>query len=416
MKSPKIPMILATWLLSIALAYTLGRSLQSTPEDAGNAPSQTSIQTQAVDSNAETASLTGPDESESDGLILTEARTPELIRAELLTALATSQNTPQSEAAIKALLTELAASNPKEALELAGQIESLRASEAAKIAILETWASTDPAAALAWAEAALVNEPSSMRNAQLTAIYRGYAQINAQAALQAAGQLSEATGAERRLKSRLMSEVIETQIENGELVAAKQSIELMDDGYIKSDLMREMIDEWATYDPQAAAEYVESLGPDADTRLKTTLIEEWAENDPAAAAAWLESLDPDDPARSRAAAEIIREWARYDLSASAEWLNTLPASPELDRAVASYTYRAVQEDPATAMTWAESVTNNRMKGYLQQRVAGAWKEEDPYGFQDYLDNSELSDEQKEKLLNSNAWGGGRGPGGGQNRQ
>ena len=68
------------------------------------------------------------------------------------------------------------------------------------------------------------------------------------------------------------------------------------------------------------------------------------------------------------------------------------------------------------MSWAESVNSDRMRGYLQQRVAGAWKDDDPAAFQEYLDSSDMSDEEKEKLQNSNAWGGGRGPGGGRPRR
>jgi predicted phosphoadenosine phosphosulfate sulfurtransferase len=60
-------------------------------------------------------------------------------------------------------------------------------------------------------------------------------------------------------------------------------------------------------------------------------------------------LPEGDPAIANSSAEIIREWTCYDLNAPAEWLNTLPASPELDRAVASYAFRVVEEDPENAM-------------------------------------------------------------------
>ena len=411
MKTSKISILIAAWLISILIAYYVGSRSPSDKVEAeeSNAAATTApIVESAKPYGQPTTTLT----QDSALHAATPERTADVIRNELAIALAGPQNTPQAQKEVQQLLQELAETNPEEALQLAGQIESLRAREDAKLAILETWASADPSAAMAWAESALANEPSSVRNAQLRAIYRGYAMLNPQAALRAASLLSDATASERRLKSRLMGEVIETQIENGELMAAKQTIELMEDGDLKNDMLREMVDEWASYDPEAAAAYVDSLGPDVDTGIKLELVREWAEVNPAAAAAWLEGLDDDDPTVSRAASEIIREWARYDLTASAEWLNSIPASPDLDRAVASYTFRAVQEDPATAMTWAESVTNNRMKGYLQQRVAGAWKEADPDGFQEYLDASDMSDEKKEKLTNSNSWGSGRGPGGG----
>ncbi|MGB0416497.1 MAG: hypothetical protein ACPGKS_06590 [Coraliomargarita sp.] len=414
MNTPKTLILIAAWLLSVLIAYLLGSGLQTSPaatREGATGSTAAEDRTKLETSAHRTIEAVLESELVSDGP--EAAPTSDTIRSELAVALAGPQNTPQAASQIRQLLSELAVTHPEEALALAGQIESLRAKEGAQLEILETWARTDPNAALAWAETALVQLPSSMRNAQLRAIYRGYAMLNPKAALQAASQLGDSTATERRLKSNLMGEVIETQIENGDLVAAKQSIELMENGDLKNDMLREMIDEWASYDPLAAAAYVESLGPDADNAIKMELVREWAEVNPAAAAAWLETLDQNDPTISRAASSIIREWARYDLTASAEWLNSLPASSELDRAVASYTFRAVQEDPATAMTWAESVTSDRMKGYLQQRVAGAWQETDPEGFQQYLDNSELSDKAKEKLLQSNSWESGRGPSSGR---
>ena len=128
--------------------------------------------------------------------------------------------------------------------------------------------------------------------------------------------------------------------------------------------------------------------------------------DPAAAAAWLSSLNVDDPAIARASSSVIREWTRYDLAASADWLNSLPASPELDRAVISYTFRAAEEDPETAMSWASSIEDDGRRTWMMERVASTWKEQDAETFKNYLDKSELSAEQREKLENSQSRGNG----------
>ena len=131
--------------------------------------------------------------------------------------------------------------------------------------------------------------------------------------------------------------------------------------------------------------------------MKTELLGEWAESNPAAAAAWLGQLADDDPAIAQASSAIIREWTRYDLNSSAEWLNSLPASPELDRAIISYTFRAAEEDPAAAMTWAESIENDRRRTWMMERVAATWKTKDAGAFTQYLDNSELTEAQRKKL-------------------
>ncbi|MDP4694669.1 MAG: hypothetical protein NWS00_08980, partial [Opitutales bacterium] len=80
-------------------------------------------------------------------------------------------------------------------------------------------------------------------------------------------------------------------------------------------------------------------------------------------------------------------------------------------------FRAAQEDPANAMSWAESVTSDRMREHLMGQVAANWKQDDAEGFETYLNTSDFTDEQKEQLLNAESdQGGGRGdrggPGGG----
>ncbi|MEC7231240.1 MAG: hypothetical protein VXV91_08600, partial [Verrucomicrobiota bacterium] len=240
-----------------------------------------------------------------------------------------------------------------------------RDNERARVAVLEVWGRKAPAEAIAWSNHALAGEPSRTRNSQLMAIYRGFAANNPAAAFQQALAIND----NNRLKNQLLDQVIRVQIESGGLQAAKLTVDLVADPEMQRSLRRELVDEWAEFDPKAAAAYVAKLGEDADSSIKSALVSEWAESDPAAAATWLSSLDVDDPAIARASSSVIREWTRYDLAASADWLNSLPASPELDRAVISYTFRAAEEDPETAMSWAQSIEDDRRRTWMMERVA-----------------------------------------------
>jgi len=258
-------------------------------------------------------------------------------------------------------------------------------------------------AALAWADTSLTNVPFNLRNSQLEAIIQGFAETNPRGAFKYAIALNEDTTSELRIKNHLLGEVIETQIRGGGLEAANATIALMVDGPSKDNLQRELVEEWAEFDPESAAAYVQGLGSDASAGMKTALIGEWAESDPAAAAAWLSHLSVEDPAYRQATTAITRAWTRYDLTASSEWLNSLPASPELDRAVATYTYRAAQEDPASAMSWAESITNASMRKRMMQQVSANWKKDDPKSFTNYLDNSDLNEKEREQLETAKSW-------------
>lgn len=409
---------LFTWLASVGVAYYIGLKFNS-PESID--PEQirvAEITTPIEEKNAERVEPEVPAKSidsilAESGIDLDEAlrQARELSesdqRALLNEAFALPSSDYRRSRMIRSLLSQLAETAPSEALALAGEIGSLRETERARVAILEVWATNDPVAALNWAETELSNEPLRSQSSQLLAIYRGYAKTNPQAAFSAAlAMKTEGTG-QARVQLYALEEIIEQQIENGGLLDAKLQVEMLEDGSIKNNLLSELVDEWASFDPEGAAAYVDSLGDKVSGSIKARLLGEWAENDPAAAAAWLSNKEVDENTLSRASTAIIREWTRYDMAASAEWLNSQPTSPALDRAVMSYTYRAVQEDPESAMTWAESIDNDWMRNRMMQHVAGTWKNDDPDSFRSYLDKSEFNEDQKKKLEESSPMNGGR---------
>lgn len=423
MKRSTLILCFAVWSISLVTAYYVGSRVQNAPSPATSNPTaqkQASTKTaarliaedeptQVKDDTALDAYLSGDVTTLEEAMREIPTLSAQASRELLNDAFALPMSDPNRTRLIRELLGQLAETDPMGALEIASQIKSLRDSERARVSVLEVWGRNDPAAAMAWANTALAGETARTRSSQLSAIYRGFAASNPAAAFQQALQITD----DNRLKNRLLSQVIEVQIETGGLQAAKLAIDLVSDPDTQSSLRRELVDEWASFDPVAAASYVLSLGEDASDHLKSTLVSEWAESDPAAAAAWLSHLAEDDPAIARASAAIIQEWTRYDLAASAEWLNSLPASPELDRAVISYTFSAAQEDPGTAMTWAESIEDDRRRTFMMERVAATWKEQDTDSFNTYLNSSDLTAEQRTTLENAQSYRGGRGgPGGG----
>lgn len=398
--SPRIS-IASFWLITLAVAFSIGYSIKSStskvpqlsPINPNSSERNFGIPNQDLASNKSEINSAESTMSTKDAL----NKSSNALIQEFSTALKLPATDPRRAARIIASLKELAAIDPQQALVMSAQIESLRDRERADRAILEVWASYAPIDALAWAETALAGETRQVRNAKLDAIYRGFALMDPLAAYQSANLLSQETRNDARMRTRILQNIIETQIENGGLTQARALIEAMPEGSDRASLMEEMIDGWASYDPKNAASYILALGDQASERVKISLVDEWSESDPAAAAAWLSSLSPDDPAIARGAAEIIREWSRYDLNASAEWLNSLPASPELDRAVASYTFQAAQEDPASAMSWAESISSDNFRNRMMERVAAEWKSSDAKALENYINSSGLTDEQKESL-------------------
>ena len=54
----------------------------------------------------------------------------------------------------------------------------------------------------------------------------------------------------------------------------------------------------------------------------------------------------------------------------------------------------------TAMTWAESIEDERRRMWMMERVAATWKSQAPESFVNYLGASDLTDEQRERLGNA----------------
>lgn len=418
MKSQKILLGLFVWLASVGVAYFVGLKFNASEavdiETSRKSPVQPTHAEQTpknIEPEASRVSIGSLMEASQKNLDETLRQAEDLSETDKRALLAEAFALPASDyrraRMIRSLLSQLAETAPRDALAMAGEIGSLRETERARVAILEVWAGKDPAAALAWAEVELADEPLRTQSRQLIAIYRGYADNNPKAAFAAALAMPTENRGQERIQNYALEEIIEQQIENGGLIDAKLQIELMEESSAKDSLISELVDEWASFDPEGAAAYVDSLGDEVHGSVKARLLGEWAENDPAAAAEWLSAREVDGRTMGHASTAIIRQWTRYDMAASAEWLNSQPSSPELDRAVISYTYRAAQEDPANAMSWAESINSGRMRDRMMRHVASNWKNEDPEGFQSYIESAELSEEQKKELQESQGIRGGR---------
>ncbi|HKK19182.1 MAG TPA: hypothetical protein VJ952_10930, partial [Opitutales bacterium] len=276
---------LFVWLASVGAAYYLGLNLNS-PEPADSAQVgafETTAPT--VEKKAETEEAEAS--AKSIGSILEISRedldaalrqADELDdtdkRALLAEAFALPAGDYRRARMIRSLLGRLAETSPIDALALADEIGSLRETEQARVAILEVWAEKDPVAALAWANLELANEPLRTQSSQLIAIYRGYAVNNPKAAFSSALAMTTANRSEERIRNYALEEIIEQQIANGGLLDAKLQVELLEDGPVKDNLFSELVDEWASFDPEGAAAYVDSLGDDVSGSVKVRLLGE----------------------------------------------------------------------------------------------------------------------------------------------
>ena len=295
------------------------------------------------------------------------------------------------------LLGRISSRDPEGAMGLIGTIGSVNVRENARREVLRFWAGRDSSSALEWVEANREVVPGRLRLARMEAWMEGYARAAPAAAFQYAVDLPEGTRDELYRKRRLVETVVEERVAAGQVGEALQGLEQLPPGAVRDEAFSEFYSEWAKESPAAAGGHFLRNRRDGGERAAAGLVRTWAETDPVEAADFVASLGAEDPAFEVAVSSLIERWSRYDLEGPGQWLNELPPSEEIDRAVAVFSMRASGEDPAGAMTWAESISSESTRTRVMSGVAGNWKETDPAGFEAYLESSGLDEETADQL-------------------
>ncbi len=298
------------------------------------------------------------------------------------------------------LLGRIGTGDAGEAMRRLGAIGGVTTRESARREILRAWAGRDAAAALEWIETHREAAPRSLRAARLEAWMEGYARTDPAAALEHAVNLPGDTRDDLLQKRRMVETVVEELVVGGRIAEALAGLEKLPPGRVRNEALSELYSEWAKESPQVAAAHFLANRREGGERMAAGLVRAWAETDPTAAAGFVASLGTGDPAFEVAVSSLIERWSRYDLDGPGQWLNELPPSEEIDRAVAVFSMRASHEDPAGAMTWAESISSESRRTRVMSGVAESWKEIDPAGFEAYLESSGLDEQTVEQLQTS----------------
>ncbi|MEM6886054.1 MAG: hypothetical protein AAF571_13585 [Verrucomicrobiota bacterium] len=305
------------------------------------------------------------------------------------------------------LLAMWATRDPLAALEFAGGIEMREERNDAREDILKVWAGREPREAFEWLEAQREVMPSSEYNRLFDDAIRGYADLSLSEAINYFNTLSDTL--DRRQSRSGINEIVESMIQQGKLADAASFIDQFNDPEIQQQVSEELISELAEVDVQQALGLLEDYtGSENYISMQTELVEQWARNDPAQAADYITNTVAVGDGFSDMASQVMRNWD--DLAAASEWLSQYDPSPELDRPTMTLVFRASREDPAGAISWAGSVTDDRMQNRALSAVASNWKASDEAAVSEYLaQNSELTPEQVKIIQDAPARSyGGRG--------
>ncbi|MBW2691325.1 MAG: hypothetical protein JRE57_01650 [Deltaproteobacteria bacterium] len=116
---------------------------------------------------------------------------------------------------------------------------------------------------------------------------------------------------------------------------------------------------------------------------------------------WLLAMDSDGlraGERADAIADAFRSWMQIDPEAAQAWLLAQLPNPRLDSASKEAAKRLVPTDPDKALEWAARVNDDDERRTLLVRAGRRWREKDPEAFSAWLQENELPEEIRQKIL------------------
>jgi hypothetical protein len=149
-------------------------------------------------------------------------------------------------------------------------------------------------------------------------------------------------------------------------------------------------------DPQHAKDWANQL-PSVELRrnVNSFIAMQLAATDPKGASEWAVAL-PDD-VRERALYGVVSAWARNDSAAVGQWIDSLGGAPR-DDALSAYSSTLSMKDPARALTWVASISDEKIRDGSMQRILAGWLNRSPNEATAWIQNSTLSDAEKMRLL------------------
>jgi hypothetical protein len=314
-------------------------------------------------------------------------------------------DSPNKDALKLNLIEQLAEGDSAAAIEQALALDGDQLQHQGLQYALTGWARTQPDAALAWLRQ---NESSYTRNQfgdLLVASMRGHAQGNPHQAMLALVALPEASVSNRDF-ARAVGLVVQGYLNTASAGQAMAAVTVLPQGRARTEGLEALANEFGKRDPSLGANLMHQLAGSPGFRsAQEAYVRGLNDRSSIQAAAYLDTLEGGATAHPNLINITARRWSENDLPAASNWLNQFEPSPQIDRAVMSISFRSAHEDPAGAMSWAESVVNERRRLMMMGQVAARWLQSDPQGLEQYLASTNLTEEQKQRLRDTQPWGG-----------
>lgn len=268
----------------------------------------------------------------------------------------------------KYLLSFWAESNPGMALGFA--YNEVPADQRASVCegVLTAWASQNPESLMGWRTKAGALAPPPVEESLMATVFRTLASKNPEAAVELLQRPQSANSRAQSLRGML--DIIHTEADRARFLGL---IDQSQDPELRLQARRAVVEHWAQRDPAAAAAWVDAAQPAWErTRLMDSLGYAWLQSDPATAADWWIQRAPGPDTLVK----IINVWAQEDPNAAGIWLSKQTPGPQSDTARMTFARQVGDLDPASALRWAETVTDPALRETTIDHIWQTWRARD----------------------------------------
>jgi hypothetical protein len=297
---------------------------------------------------------------------------------------------PARNAAMAAMLENLAMVNPDRGMSLAQGEGNLKLREILVQAAVRGWARTSPTNAAQWA---LALSDSNDRERALSSAFAGMVVADPNAAVQFGKSLIH-DHAENSVSYG--ASLIEALGDAGHFETAARMAADGGEG-IRSGWMASAYSRWAEFQPdQAAAAASAITDPSIRNEALHGIVGGWSAADPVALVHFAQQL-PADHDRDSILSQALGSWVKRDPEEASRWINERGTGPELDEGVASVaTLESIKPD--VAVGWAESVANPKLRSETLTMVIRNWLSTDLQAAHRYFENTKnLLPEDRQEL-------------------
>lgn len=291
------------------------------------------------------------------------------------------------------LLEALAAIDPQAAM---AQAQALRGDPQAQAvsAVLAVWGEKDPDAAWNWVGS---THPDNIY--QYDQLLEVFGRNNPEAAARYAMSLA---GTRPELTQEVYLSALMGITHAGGYDTARQLVESANiSSEDRATLVNYVAGAWASYEPQAAMQWVMAQSGELQSSALVGLGESWSNVDPQGAANFASKLAG--PQRQLLLQQSISKWLMDDPASATNWLAAAETHQDYDQAVHSVaTLPNMMRDQAqTALAWSERIYDSNLRVTTLQQILAEMKMKDPAGAVSYARSApNLSAAQRTQLINS----------------